>query len=96
MSRAVFGNWDFRFRELLARLEPRFARKDLRLRAEGYLRGLMGRVERKNSWQLAEAVGDATPHGIQRPWAAPVGTPTRSATTCAAMSLSTWASPTGC
>jgi SRSO17 transposase len=26
----------------------------------------MGRVERKNSWQLAEAVGDATPHGIQR------------------------------
>ncbi len=26
----------------------------------------MGRVERKNSWQLAEASGNATPHGIQR------------------------------
>jgi SRSO17 transposase len=26
----------------------------------------MGRVERKNSWQLAEAAGDATPHGLQR------------------------------
>jgi SRSO17 transposase len=58
--------WNTLFRQLLSRLEPRFARKDLRLRAEGYLRGLMGRVERKNSWQLAEAVGDATPHGIQR------------------------------
>jgi SRSO17 transposase len=58
--------WNVQFRQLLTRLEPRFGRKDLRLRAEGYLRGLMGRVERKNSWQLAEAVGDATPHGIQR------------------------------
>ncbi len=26
----------------------------------------MGRVERKNSWQLAEAAGDATPHGLRR------------------------------
>lgn len=58
--------WDSQFRQFVSRLEPRFGRKDLRLRVEGYLRGLMGRVERKNSWQLAEAVGDATPHGIQR------------------------------
>ena len=58
--------WDFEFRRLVSRVEPRFGRRDLRLRAEGYLRGLLGHVERKNSWQLAEAVGDATPHGIQR------------------------------
>ncbi len=58
--------WNSQFRHLLSRVESRFGRKDLRCRAEGYLRGLMGRVERKNSWQLAEAVGDATPHGIQR------------------------------
>jgi SRSO17 transposase len=58
--------WNSRFRHLLSRLEPRFRRKDLRLRAEGFLRGLTGRVERKNSWQLAEVIGDATPHGIQR------------------------------
>jgi SRSO17 transposase len=58
--------WDARFSELTSRLAPRFGRKDLRRRAEGYLRGLMGRVERKNSWQLAEAAGDATPHGLQR------------------------------
>jgi SRSO17 transposase len=58
--------WASRFDELAERLGPRFVRKDLRRRAEGYLRGLLGRVERKNAWQLAEAIGDATPHGIQR------------------------------
>ena len=30
-----------------------------------YLRGLLGNVTRKNGWQLAEAVGDATPDGVQ-------------------------------
>jgi SRSO17 transposase len=60
------AGWDARFGELAQRLAPRFGRKDLRRRAEGYLRGLLGRVERKNSWQLAEAAGDATPHGLQR------------------------------
>ena len=60
------GGWETRFGELTERLAPRFGRRDLRRRAVGYLRGLMGRVERKNSWQLAEAAGDATPHGLQR------------------------------
>ena len=58
--------WAGRLDELLGRLAPRFRRSDLRWRAGGYLRGLLGRVERKNAWQLAEAAGDATPHGIQR------------------------------
>jgi SRSO17 transposase len=31
-----------------------------------YLHGLLSRVERKNGWQLAEQVGEATPDGIQR------------------------------
>ena len=31
-----------------------------------YLQGLLGRVERKNGWQLAEYAGDATPDGVQR------------------------------
>ena len=30
------------------------------------LQGLLGSVERKNGWQLAEYVGDATPDGVQR------------------------------
>jgi len=58
--------WMGGFEELARRIAPHFGRKDLRGRAEGYLRGLLDRVERKNSWQLAEAVGDLTPHGIQR------------------------------
>jgi SRSO17 transposase len=62
--------WPARFGRLAERIGPRFGprfgRRDLRRRAEGYLRGLLGRAERKNGWQLAEAVGDATPHGVQR------------------------------
>src|SRR3954451_8855567 len=34
-------------------------------RARAYRRGLLAPVERKNGWQLAEAVGDATPDGVQ-------------------------------
>jgi SRSO17 transposase len=60
------GLFQTRFRELTRRIASRFVRKDLEHRARGYLRGLLERVERKNSWQLAEAVGDATPHGFQR------------------------------
>jgi SRSO17 transposase len=38
----------------------------VRERSARYLRGLLGPVERKNSWQVAEAVGEADPQGIQR------------------------------
>ena len=31
-----------------------------------YLLGLLGRVERKNGWQLAEAIGEDEPLGVQR------------------------------
>ncbi|NIA21729.1 MAG: hypothetical protein GWP05_07145 [Anaerolineaceae bacterium] len=33
---------------------------------QGYVHGLLGRLDRKNMWQLAEYLGDATPHGLQR------------------------------
>jgi SRSO17 transposase len=36
-----------------------------RQRALAYLRGLPGPAERKNSWQLADVSGDATPYGMQ-------------------------------
>jgi SRSO17 transposase len=38
---------------------------EIRQRAGFYLRGLTASVERKNGWQLAEFVGDATPDAIQ-------------------------------
>jgi DDE superfamily endonuclease len=44
----------------------RFARAEPRRRALAYLRGLLGAVTRKNSWQLAEHAGEATPDGMQR------------------------------
>src|SRR3954464_1727939 len=47
------------------RIAPRLGRVEPRRRARAYLRGLLAPVERKNGWQLAEAVGDATPDGVQ-------------------------------
>lgn len=47
------------------RLTPYFARAEPRQQAMAYLRGLLSPVERKNSWQLAEVGGDATPYGLQ-------------------------------
>jgi SRSO17 transposase len=47
------------------RIAPRFGRPEPRRRARAYLRGLLAPVERKNGWQLAGAVGDATPDGVQ-------------------------------
>lgn len=42
-----------------------FARSEPRRRAVGYVRGLLSGTERKNGWQLAEHLGDATPDGVQ-------------------------------
>ena len=44
----------------------RFRRPEPRRRVLDYLRGLLSPVERKNGWQLAEHIGDATPAGVQR------------------------------
>jgi SRSO17 transposase len=38
----------------------------VRERARRYLVGLLERVERKNGWQLAEAIGESGPRGVQR------------------------------
>src|SRR3982750_559508 len=51
---------------LLARFGRLFARAEPREQAGRYLEGLLGPVERKNGWQLAEAIGDARPWRTQR------------------------------
>jgi SRSO17 transposase len=51
--------------DLAGRLAPHFARSEPRQRVMVYVRGLLSSVERKNSWQLAEVSGDATPYGFQ-------------------------------
>jgi len=48
-----------------ARIGRRFARAEARRRAQTYLQGLLSPIERKNGWQLAEAVGDQTPYALQ-------------------------------
>ena len=66
MDAAAVSGWAEKFGELCRRVATCFGRKDLRRRAEGYVHGLLGRVDRKNMWQLAEYLGDETPHGLQR------------------------------
>ncbi len=58
--------WGEAFTALVARIGPRFARSEARRHAHDYLRGLLGRSERKHGWPLAEAAGDASPGGIQQ------------------------------
>ena len=60
----VYG-WAEDLDGVVERIAPRFGRAEPRRRARAYLRGLLAPVERKNGWQLAEAVGDATPDGVQ-------------------------------
>ena len=58
--------WEVGLRALHQRIGGRFGRREPRQRALTYLKGLLGSVERKNGWQLAEYAGDATPDGVQR------------------------------
>ena len=66
MDAAMVYGWSDRLNEVLVRVGEHFPRRDLRSRAWGYVRGLLGGVERKNGWQLAEHAGHATPDGLQR------------------------------
>jgi len=58
--------WADELDNLHARIAPRFTRAEPRQRTLSYLKGLLGPVERKNGWQLAEQAGEATPYGTQR------------------------------
>jgi SRSO17 transposase len=60
------GGWRAELEELLARFGRLFARSEPRDQAGRYLEGLLGPVERKNGWQLAEHLGDGRPWGTQR------------------------------
>ncbi|HEX2741044.1 MAG TPA: IS701 family transposase [Rubrobacter sp.] len=60
------SGWQQELAALHSRIAPRFARPEVRERAGRFLRGLLGPVERRNGWQLAEAMGERTPDGVQR------------------------------
>ena len=59
------ARWQELFEELLSRVAGRFARVDLRRRAEAFVRGLLADLPRKNCWTIAEHAGDANPDGMQ-------------------------------
>src|SRR3712207_815946 len=63
---STVGRWSKSFGELHRRIGHRFARSEARKRLNRYLVGLLGRVGRKNGWQMAEAVGEHDPQGVQR------------------------------
>lgn len=57
--------WERELDKLHERLAGLFRRSEPRQRSLAYLKGLLGTVERKNGWQLAEWIGEATPDGVQ-------------------------------
>jgi len=63
---AAIARYADAWKELHARIGRRFARAEARERAGRYLAGLLERVPRKNGWQLAEAIGESGPRGVQR------------------------------
>jgi hypothetical protein len=58
--------WSNLFDAFIAPLASYFPRSESRESARQYGRGLLAEVRRKNSWQLAEAVGLSDPHALQR------------------------------
>ena len=58
---AQVEEWAAELEALCEGIAPRFHRVEVRRRAGAFLRGLLAGVERKNSWQLAEQAGVATP-----------------------------------
>src|SRR4051812_12073235 len=57
--------WAHAWTGFVERVGSHFPRAEARVHAAAYLRGLLSPIERKNSWQLAEAAGDPTPYALQ-------------------------------
>lgn len=62
---ASVESWSSELEALHARIAPLFPRSESRARALRYLRALLLPIERKNGWQLAEAMGEPRPRGTQ-------------------------------
>jgi SRSO17 transposase len=55
-----------RLEDLHQRIAHRFIRSEVRDTSLHYMEALIGQVDRKNCWQIAEEAGDETPDGMQR------------------------------
>jgi SRSO17 transposase len=63
--KTLVSTWERELEALHERLAVNFSRSESRERSLSYLKGLLGTVERKNGWQLAEWMGESTPDGVQ-------------------------------
>jgi hypothetical protein len=57
--------WTTALDQLSQRLKPYFVRPESHQRALAYPQGLMNDASRKNTWQVAEEMGEATPYAMQ-------------------------------
>jgi SRSO17 transposase len=64
MEKTIRG-WKGELMRAHQRMGDLFARSEVRERSLAYLEGLLSGCERKNGWQVAECVGDASPYGMQ-------------------------------
>jgi SRSO17 transposase len=64
-SSKTIEQWSSYLKELHERIAHHFLRPEVRTRAYRYLAGLFGEVGRKNSWQMAEAICETRPRGVQ-------------------------------
>lgn len=62
---AEITRWASEVQAVGDRIGPHFARSEPRQRAVHYIRALLSDTPRKNGWQLAEHLGEATPDGVQ-------------------------------
>jgi len=57
--------WTTALDQLSQRIRQYFVRPEARQRTLAYLQGLMSDASRKNTWQVAEEMGEAAPYAIQ-------------------------------
>ncbi len=65
VRREEVPEWGQQLGEVARRIGARFPRSETRDRVRAYLIGILGPVQRKNAWQVAEQIGDADPYGVQ-------------------------------
>ena len=59
------SDWEGQWKGWLEELGGYVKQAEVRDRLGAYVRGLLGTIERRNSWQLAEQHGEAHPYGFQ-------------------------------
>lgn len=66
VSTADLEEWSVEFDHVLGRISSLFVHPASRRHAGQYLRGLLGPIERKNGWTIAEYAGEKEPKAMQR------------------------------